>query len=663
MAVTLLDSPHDLTLARTILQALSEVTILGEGDFPAAVGCNEDHSADSVSDEHSLALLYSFDSASRSASGGSSSRTGGDSVSSGDTEEQSDKETDLCRLKRMFPSLLERTLINALQHAPGGKVEVAVDELLNRVFIDGGAQDEEVGVSKDLQSPVMWRGVGKSIDGFWVGDGLWAGEAGVCTKGGKRNRRRNGSIVPQEQGGAWRIESSPSRPTLDTSVGNGAVLGSSDPSQGDCVSGTSRWTILQRDVSFLSAALHVPPKKVASAFHACGLDIAETVYRLIEELPPPHLPAERHLPDSEEVEVLRVLKESFPMVDDRVAKSLWRLVVGGLWRTHSSSLPSPTTPISTPVSPITGPIRTGWSVTGRGGLGGGLGGGGWSVTGRGGGHSHSSPRPQAPPSQPEYRQTPEEAESAISNLWTIAAILQNASRHALILPNPTAAPLAGTTGAAGAVGASTGCASGAGTSAPTHRRPSQTRQTITVNPHHTTSSGTHNLATLTTSLRHALSSSAEASRRANSRNNFAAAAAHYSLHARELTDSIRQMQVMRALETVTPLLGEDGDTNGVAVDLHGLRLAEGVRVAREVVEDFFSTPDGELSSRVYYSSVRSQRLIRRRAVVRVITGRGTHSREGRGVLGPGVVQRLKGEGWKGEVGNGWVEVTGKERRR
>lgn len=604
------------------MQALSEVTILGEGDFPAATGYDGDHT-ESVSDENSLGLMSPFDSI---ASGGSSSRSGVDSVYSGDAEEQVDQETNLCRLKRMFPSLLEQTLTNALKRASGGRVEAAVDELLNRVFIDGGAQEGEEGASKDLKSPTVWRGVGKSIDGFWA-------DEVVGTKGGKRNRRRNGPIAPQEQLGAWRVEPPPSPTSLDASVGNGVGLGS-----GDCVRGASRWTSLQRDISYLSAALHIPQKKVASAFHACGLDIAETVYRLVDELPP-HLPTERYLPDPEEVEVLQVLRESFPVIDDNVARSLWWLVVGRQRHADAPKSTSLVMPISTPVSPVNGPIRTGWSVTGRGGFGGGLGGGGWSVTGRGGGHSHSRPWPPAS-SQLVYPQTPEEAESAISHLWTIAAILQNASRHAPILQNPTAPPEIVTS---------------------TLTRPSQTRQPITINHRHTTTTaGTHNLTTLTTSLRHALSSSAEASRRANSRNNFAAAAAHYSLHARELTDSIREMQVMRALETVTPLMGE---ADGVTVDLHGLRLAEGVRVAREVVEGFFSTPGGESSSNVYYSSVRSQRLTRCRAVVRVITGKGKHSRDGRGVLGPGVVKMLRGEGWKVEVGNGWVEVTGKERRR
>ena len=621
MAATLLDSPSDLTLTRAVLQALSEVTILGEGDFPAATGCDGDHT-DSVSDENSLGPMSPFDSI---ASGGSSSRSGVDSVYSGDAEEQVDQETNLCRLKRMFPSLLEQTLTNALKRASGGRVEAAVDELLNRVFIDGGAQEGEEDAIKD-QSPAVWRGVGKSIDGFWA-------DEAVGTKGSsKRNRRRNGHIAPQEQLGAWRAEPPPSPTSLDASVGNGVGLGS-----GDCVRGASRWTILQRDISYLSAALHIPQKKVASAFHACGLDIAETVYRLVDELPP-HLSTERHPPDPEEVEVLQVLRESFPVIDDNVARSLWWLVVGRQRHADSPKTASLAIPISTPVSPVNGPI-TGWSVTGRGGFGGGLGGGGWSVTGRGGGHRHSRPWPPAP-SQPVYPQTPEEAESAISHLWTIAAILQNASRHAPILPSPAAPPDIVTS---------------------TLTRPSQTRQPITINPRHTTTpASTHNLTSLTTSLRHALSSSAEASRRANSRNNFAAAAAHYSLHARELTDSIREMQVMRALETVTPLLDED---DGVTVDLHGLRLAEGVRVAREVVEGFFSAPGGGSSSNVYYPPVRSQRLTRRRAVVRVITGKGKHSRDGRGVLGPGVVKMLRGEGWKVEVGNGWVEVTGKERRR
>ena len=107
------------------------------------------------------------------------------------------------------------------------------------------------------------------------------------------------------------------------------------------------------------------------------------------------------------------------------------------------------------------------------------------------------------------------------------------------------------------------------------------------------------------------------------------------------------MQVEDVLDSVTY------DADGWAeVDLHGLRLAEGVRVAREVVEGFFAGCGGG-----------GEGVRRRRGRVRIITGKGRHSKDGKGVLGPGVVKMLRGEGWRVEVGSGWVEVRGRERAR
>lgn len=546
------------------------------------------------------------------------STTGDDDVLDGGDWEGGD---DLVVLKKMFPSLKDITLVRALERANGGKgrVEAAVDELLNRVFFDGeggGGDDEEC----------QWRGLGKGVDGFEAHEGVGSGKRKERGKVGKDKGK--GRLVPV--GGVW------------LRAGAGGM--EQERREMEKENG-SRWDVIQRDISFLSAALHVPQQMVASACHAAGGDIAETVYKVVDKLPPspsstPRVQAWGGLLDTEpeagagfkgqEREVLELLGSSFPDVEGRVLRGLWRLAVGRELREGSPCSSTAgsggnSSPVGIPPLPPVGRGLGGWSVTGRGG-------------GQGYTRTHAHPQPQLPRKQEPDNSV--KAESAISDLFTIAAILQNTPRNS---PPATQTPTTPT-----------------GTFPHPPRRhhptpPSHThQQTITINPRspsspspfhtHTT---THSLEQITSSLQHALRSSAALSKRGRD-TGMRAAAAYYSLHARHLTSSLRDMEVERALRGVST----HDDENLRVVDLHGLRLTEGVSVAREVVQGYFLRDRREREEN--YGGAR-----RGRGRVRVITGKGRHSQGGKGVLGPGVVKMLRGEGWRVEVGSGWVEVLGR----
>ena len=497
----------------------------------------------------------------------------------------------------MFPMVKEFTLVRALEKSPAG-VDGAVDELLNRVFLDGMGEEEER----------AWKGVGRGVDGFGVeDDGDYAEGASLRRKKEKGKGRKVGAGVGV--GGLW----------IDTQRRMSFQEAGNSYSPGGTEAGGSRWEAIQRDISFLSAAMHIPQQTVASACHAAGGDIAETVYRLVDRLPPPPacgyggmmLDTEEG-GGSQEKEVLELLSAAFPDVERRVGKGLWRLVVGREWAKGV-------------VSPLASPVGQFPRV-----------GGGWSQTG-GRCHAHP-PRPSAPLAPLE------DGESSLGALFTIAAILQNSPRSqtstctspSTAPRTPLLSPKSPTTTTATATYASRA-----------RPPPSTPPQTITINSRANTTSTffstpanshTHTLTSLTSSLHHAHSMQSAYFRRASARNNLSSAAAYYSQHAQDLGKQLRDMQVERVLESVKY------GPQGAEVDLHGLKVAEGVRVAREVVEGFF---DG--------------RGARERGCVRVITGKGRHSKDGKGVMGPGVVKMLRGEGWRVQVGSGWVEVSGRER--
>ncbi|KAK2873281.1 hypothetical protein FQN49_002471 [Arthroderma sp. PD_2] len=88
------------------------------------------------------------------------------------------------------------------------------------------------------------------------------------------------------------------------------------------------------------------------------------------------------------------------------------------------------------------------------------------------------------------------------------------------------------------------------------------------------------------------------------------------------------------------------------LDLHGVSVQDGVRIAKEGVETWWESLGDEK-----YSN-RASGQPGPRSYYRVVTGIGRHSKNGAGKLGPAVGRCLAREGWKVEVERGAVVVTG-----
>jgi hypothetical protein len=82
-------------------------------------------------------------------------------------------------------------------------------------------------------------------------------------------------------------------------------------------------------------------------------------------------------------------------------------------------------------------------------------------------------------------------------------------------------------------------------------------------------------------------------------------------------------------------------SSATTLDLHGVSVKDGVRIARERVTAWWAGKgDGSYAG------------------FKIITGKGTHSEGGRGKLGPEVSKMLMREGWRVEIGSGVLLVTG-----
>ncbi len=94
--------------------------------------------------------------------------------------------------------------------------------------------------------------------------------------------------------------------------------------------------------------------------------------------------------------------------------------------------------------------------------------------------------------------------------------------------------------------------------------------------------------------------------------------------------------------------------NADSIDLHGTVVKEAVAISREFVAANWK---GALSCRSVLRSWNS----RYRATgkpLRIITGRGKHSTNGIGVLGPAVKNALAADGWRADTFDGGVTVRG-----
>lgn len=79
-----------------------------------------------------------------------------------------------------------------------------------------------------------------------------------------------------------------------------------------------------------------------------------------------------------------------------------------------------------------------------------------------------------------------------------------------------------------------------------------------------------------------------------------------------------------------------------SVDLHGLNISEAITVARESVDDWWNDASGSS----------------RKSLV-IITGRGNHSKNQVGVIGPAVQKDLEQSGWNIRRSPGNITITGR----
>lgn len=95
------------------------------------------------------------------------------------------------------------------------------------------------------------------------------------------------------------------------------------------------------------------------------------------------------------------------------------------------------------------------------------------------------------------------------------------------------------------------------------------------------------------------------------------------------------------------------------IDLHGVGVKDGVRIARAMIETWWKSKDKRamgLDGRV--------RMENEGGVVdslKIVTGVGKHSRGGQAMLGPAIGRMLANEGWSASVDGGVWNVTGRRR--
>ena len=124
------------------------------------------------------------------------------------------------------------------------------------------------------------------------------------------------------------------------------------------------------------------------------------------------------------------------------------------------------------------------------------------------------------------------------------------------------------------------------------------------------------------------------------------AAAYYSSVARDTASQLRQREAAEADSLVS------AQSRPGQVDLHGVIVQDGVRIAREQVGRWWENEGREWARA---GKAMNSRLI-------IVTGKGHHSSGGKGKLGPAVGAMLVREGWKVEVGDGAIDIVGKLRR-
>jgi hypothetical protein len=145
----------------------------------------------------------------------------------------------------------------------------------------------------------------------------------------------------------------------------------------------------------------------------------------------------------------------------------------------------------------------------------------------------------------------------------------------------------------------------------------------------------------------AFSKATAAYRRGKSDHLMGGAAAYYSAVGRDHLEKAKKEASMAAHALVA------SQSTPYVLDLHGVGVHDAVRIAEEGVNHWWESL-GDLK----YTSGGGAR----RHPYRIITGLGRHSRDGTSRLGPAVGKMLAKEGWKFEVVEGYLLVTGAVRR-
>ena len=98
--------------------------------------------------------------------------------------------------------------------------------------------------------------------------------------------------------------------------------------------------------------------------------------------------------------------------------------------------------------------------------------------------------------------------------------------------------------------------------------------------------------------------------------------------------------------------------NGNTIDLHGTTVAEAIHIVKEILveecptQGSFPFRNPQTSANLCYEQSLAKPL-------KIITGRGIHSINGVGVLGPAIMADLSGEGWNVGRWDGGLVIRGR----
>lgn len=147
----------------------------------------------------------------------------------------------------------------------------------------------------------------------------------------------------------------------------------------------------------------------------------------------------------------------------------------------------------------------------------------------------------------------------------------------------------------------------------------------------------------------AFAQASAAHRRAGSDRLMGGAAAYYSQLGRDLS----ALSFGASADAADALA--DRQSSSTQLDLHGIDVLNGVRIAQERVEGWWS---GLGESKVNGRNGAEDRGMG----FRIVVGAGRHSEGGKGKLGPAVTKMLKSEGWRVEPAGAVLVVKGKQKR-